>query len=272
LKEVVTIIKEQFQNWGIIWRISNYEDQASYQNHYLGLAWEYLYPLIQIGIYWIVFSGGFIKGSNLDVVSYLMWMVIGITPWFFMNRAILDGSKAIYQRVGMVSKMKFPVSVLPSIRIVGNLNSFWTMLVFSIALGFFNGIYPAIAWLQWIYYFFAMMCLLFALSTFNSTVSVLVRDWQILLQSMMRMLFYLSGVLFNFQTTGFPAPFVRILELNPFWYIISGFRNSMFHQSADTYMWSRPLLTLIFWGFVLLVLLVGSHLHYKFRSRFVDLI
>jgi len=165
--------------------------------------------------------------------------------------------------------MKFPVSALPSIRIVGNLNSFWTMLVFSIALGFFNGIYPSLAWIQWIYYFFAMMCLMFALSIFNSTVSVLVQDWQVLLQSIMRMAFYLSGVLFNFQTTGFPAPFVRVLQLNPFFYIINGFRQSMFNQAA---VWSQPVLTLVFWGIVLFMLLIGSHLHYKFRSRFVDMI
>ncbi|MEE8823769.1 teichoic acid translocation permease protein TagG [Lentilactobacillus sunkii] len=269
MKEVSTLIKEQFQNIGIIFRISKYEDKAEYQSHYLGLIWEYLYPLIQIGIYWLVFGIGLKHGNSTHGIDYLVWMVIGITPWFFMNRATLDASKSIYQRVGMVSKMKFPVSVLPTIKIVSNLSAFWTMLVFSIIIGFLYGVTPSIYWIQWIYYFICMIAWLIAFGIFNSTISVLVRDYRILLQSLMRMLFYMSGVLFNFQTDAFPAPFVHILQLNPFFYVVSGFRDGML---GTAWFWQKPTLTIIFWGMILFFLLVGSHLHYKFRSRFVDLI
>ncbi|MDN6597297.1 MAG: Teichoic acid translocation permease TagG, partial [Lentilactobacillus parabuchneri] len=40
----------------------------------------------------------------------------------------------------------------------------------------------------------------------------------------------------------------------------------------SAWFWQKPTLTIVFWGMVLFFLLVGSHLHYKFRSRFVDLI
>ncbi|KRM76599.1 ABC transporter permease [Secundilactobacillus collinoides] len=268
MKEVITLFKEQFKNMGIVFRISRYEDMASYQSHYLGLVWEYLYPLIQICIYWLVFGVGLKHGTSSGV-DYLPWMVIGITPWFFMNRATLDASKSIYQRVNMVSKMKFPVSVLPSIRIISNLSSFWTMLVVSIFVGFLYGVRPNLYWFQSIYYFFAMMMLMLAFGIFNSAVSVLIRDYHILLQSVMRILFYLSGVLFNFETGSFPPVIVRIMQVNPFFYVVSGFRETLFGQG---WFWQRPTLTLSFWFFVLFFLLVGSHLHYKFRARFVDLI
>ena len=110
---------------------------------------------------------------------------------------------------------------------------------------------------------------LIAFGIFNSAVSVLVRDYHILLQSVMRMLFYISGVLFNFETGGFPPIGIRVLQLNPFFYVVSGFRESMLGQG---WFWQRPTLTIEFWLIVLFFLLVGSHLHYKFRSRFVDLI
>lgn len=269
MKEVYTLIKEQFQNIGIVFRISQYEDKAEYQSHYLGLVWEYLYPLIQIGIYWLVFGIGLKHGNSTHGIDYLPWMVIGITPWFFMNRATLDASKSIYQRVGMVSKMKFPVSVLPTIKIVSNLSSFWTMLVFSLVVSFLYGVRPSIYWFQWIYYFICMIAWMLAFGIFNSTISLLVRDWRIMLQSLMRMLFYMSGVLFNFETNSFPAPFVHLLQLNPFFYVVSGFRDSML---GTMWFWQEPTLNIVFWGIVLFFFLVGSHLHYKFRSRFVDLI
>ncbi|PWG00763.1 ABC transporter permease [Levilactobacillus bambusae] len=269
MKEVKTLFKEQFENLGIIFRISRYSDKSQYQSHYLGLVWQYLYPLIQIAIYWLVFGIGLKSGNNMNGISYLPWMVIGYTVWFYMNRVTLDGSKSITSRVGMVSKMKFPMSVLPTIKLVSNLSSFWTMLVFSIFVGLLNGIYPSLMWIQWIYYFVAMLIFLLALGIFNSAVTILIRDWHIMLQSLMRVLFYMSGVLFNFETTAFPAPFVRLLQLNPFYYIISGFRESFLNE---TWFWDRPVLTLEFWAFTLFFLLVGSHLHYKFRSRFMDLI
>ncbi|GLB46918.1 transport permease protein [Philodulcilactobacillus myokoensis] len=269
MKEVITLFKEQFNNLRIMFRVSKYQSRSDYQSHYLGLAWEFLNPLIQICIYWFVFGIGLKKG-NSSGINYLAWMVIGITPWFYMQTVTNQAAKSIYNQVGMVSKMKFPVSVLPSIKIVSNLSSFWTMLAFSVFIGFFvGGVTPSIYWLQWIYYFFAMIMWLVAFSIFNSTISVLVRDYRILLQSIMRMLFYMSGVLFNFQTNAFPAPLVRILELNPFFYVVSGFRDSMLSQS---WFWQRPVLTILFWLFVAFFLVVGSHLHYKFRSRFVDLI
>ncbi len=252
-----------------MFRIAKYEDIAEYQSHYLGLVWEYLYPLIQIAIYWLVFGIGLKHGTTTHSVGYLPWMVIGFTAWFYMNRATLDASKSIYQRVAMVSKMKFPVSVLPSIKFVSNLSSFWTMLAFTIFIDLLSGVYPKISWIQWIYYFICMIAWLLAFGIFNSTISVLVRDYHIMLQSLMRMLFYMSGVLFNFETNAFPAPFVRILQLNPFFYIVSGFRDSMLGTS---WFWQKPTLNLVFWGMVLFFLLVGSHLHYKFRSRFVDLV
>lgn len=268
MKEVITLFKEQFHSLGIIFRISSYEDRASYQSHYLGMVWEYLYPLIQISIYWLVFGVG-LKHGQSNGVDYLPWMMIGITPWFFMNRATLDASKSIYQRVGMVSKMKFPVSALPTIKIVSNLSSFWTMLVISVVVSLLYGIRPSIYWFESIYYFICMIVFLLAFGIFNSAVSVLIRDYHVLLQSVMRMLFYLSGVLFNFESGAFPPIVTRILQLNPFFYVVSGFRESLMGQG---WFWQRPTLTLEFWLFVLFFLLVGSHLHYKFRSRFVDLI
>ena len=269
MKEIETLIKEQLGNLGIMFRISKYQDMSDYQSHYLGLVWEYLYPLIQIGIYWLVFGIGLKKGTSTGI-DYLSWMVIGITPWFYMNSVTNQASKSIYRQVGMVSKMKFPVSVLPTIKLISNLSSFWTMLAFSIIIAYFRGgIMPTIYWLQWFYYFFAMVMWLVAFSIFNSTITVLVRDYRIFLQSVMRMLFYMSGVLFNFEGNNFPAPFARVLQLNPFFYVISGFRDSMFSQY---WFWQRPILTLVFWLLVLFFLLLGSHLHYKFRARFVDLI
>ncbi|MBM6585923.1 ABC transporter permease [Pediococcus acidilactici] len=263
------IVRDQFLNFKIIRRMAKYDDRATYQSHYLGLTWEFLNPLIQIGIYYLVFGVALKHGDPEPGVPYLPWMVAGIAPWLYMNKTTLDASKSVYQQVGLVSKMKFPINVLPSIKIYGNLYSFWTMIAFGLFLTFASHIGLTLLSFQFIYYFFCMIVLMFALGIFNSTVSVLIRDWHITLQSILRVLFYMSGVLFNFVTSNFPRPLIRLLELNPFYYVINGMRLSMFSTGT---MLQDPALTLFFWCFIILIGIFGSYLHNKFRSDFVDLI
>lgn len=263
------VVKDQFLNFKIIRRMAKYDDRATYQSHYLGLAWEFLNPLIQVGIYYLVFGVALRRGDPIPGVPYLPWMVLGIAPWLYMNKTTLDASRSVYQQVGLVSKMKFPVSVLPSIKIYGNLYSFWTMIAFGLVLTFASHIGLTILSLQFIYYFICMIALMFSLGIFNSTVSVLIRDWHITLQSILRMLFYISGVLFNFVTSNFPKTLVRLLELNPFYYVINGMRISLLSNGTIL---QNPSLTVFFWCFVVTMAILGSYLHNKFRADFVDLV
>ena len=98
------------------------------------------------------------------------------------------------------------------------------------------------------------------------------RDYHIMLQSVLRLLFYLSGAIWNFQTLiqGESNRWVvRVLELNPIYYIIDGFRDSFLSKS---WFWEKGSQTMFFWLVILLVMIIGSHLHMKFRARFIDFI
>jgi teichoic acid transport system permease protein len=102
VNDVKTIILEQINSYGIIRRISKYEEKATYQSHYLGLIWQFLNPAIQIGIYYLVFGLGVNQGKEVDGVPFIVWMLIGIIAWFFINSSILGGSNSIYKQIGMV--------------------------------------------------------------------------------------------------------------------------------------------------------------------------
>ncbi|AQP53108.1 Teichoic acid translocation permease TagG [Vagococcus penaei] len=273
MNDVKTVLLEQFQNFGITRRISKYEEKATYQSHYLGLIWQFLNPAIQIGIYYLVFGIGLSNGREEDGVPYIVWMLIGIIAWFFINSSILGGSNSIYKQVGMVSKMKFPVSILPTVNMASNFVSYRAMMVVLLATMFGFGVYPTIYWLQYLYYFFCMIAFLFAFGILNSTITVLVRDYHIMLQSVLRLLFYISGPIWNFSTNsmfkGRHAWFIHILELNPIYYIINGFRDSFLSRA---WFWEKGTQTIFFWLIVMVLMIIGSHIHMKFRARFVDFI
>ncbi len=273
MKALIRVLKEQFLSLPLIIRLAAYETKSKYQMNYLGVLWQFLNPLIQMLAYWFVFGIGIRKSSEMVTgvgeVPFIIWMLAGLIPWFFISPTILDGSNSVYKRINMVAKMNFPVSSLPSVAIAANLFSYFVMMaIYVIALLAF-GIYPNLHWLEYIYYLFCMIVFMFAFSLFNSTISVLVRDYQFLLQSVTRLLFFLLPIFWDISTQlGDKHPaLLNVIKLNPLFYIIDGFRNSFL---GGSWFFEDVTYMLYFWAFTLLLLTVGAVLHMKFRDRFVD--
>ncbi len=267
MNELKLIINEQINNFGITRRMSEYENKATFQGHYLGMAWQILNPLIQIGTFYLIFGVGVNAGRDVDGVPFFAWMLIGMSCWLFMNSSITGCSKSIYTQIGMVSKMKFPISILPAINITSNLPTFFVMIGVSIIVLFLFGIYPTIYWLQAFYYFFCMIVFLYFLGLLNATLSTLVRDYHMILQSILRILFFLSGPVWNIEERNFPEFFIHILELNPIHFIINGFRDALLSRQFVFEQWN---LNFFFWTLVMFIAIIGCHLHLKFRAKFVD--
>lgn len=267
MKEAQLIIKEQASHFYIILRLSKYEEKASYQSHYLGLLWQILNPLIQIAIYYMIFGLGVNGGKLIQGTPFIVWLMIGITCWLFINASVLGASNSIYRNVGLVTKMKFPISLLPAISITGNAISFCWMFVLTILLLFGAGIYPTIYWLQLLYYLPVMLLFLFSIGLFNATITTLVRDYQLMIQSMMRVIFYVSGAIWDVDNKNLPEGLVKCLKLNPFYYLIEGVRDSLLSRG---WFWEKANYTCIFWLMMIIIFVIGSHLNLKFRAKFSD--
>src|SRR5690625_3452366 len=115
MKAVITILKEQVKHFYLLRRLSLYEIKSAHKNNYLGVAWELINPSIQIAIYWFIFGYGIRAGRDVDGDPFFQWMIAGIAVWFFFNTSIIESSKSIYQRLKMLSKMNFPMSLIPNI-------------------------------------------------------------------------------------------------------------------------------------------------------------
>lgn len=267
MNSIFQIMKEQTSNLQLIFRLSRYEVKSKYLMHYLGVLWEFLNPTIQLLVYWLVIGIGIRGGGEIAGTPYIVWLLTGIIPWFFISRSITQGSNSVFKKVSLVSKMKFPVSVLPTITILSGLFIFVVMLAILFIILLLNNVTFDMHLIQLPYYIISMCVFLFAITLLFSTISVIVRDFQALLQQGIRVLFYLSPILWDPST--FPSIFQNILKLNPIYYLVSGFRSSVlgfgwfFHDL--TY-------TIYFWSFTLLILLIGSAIHLKLRNRFVDYI
>ena len=271
---VYTVIKEQIKSFYLVRRLSVYEMKSNNRNSYLGVLWEIINPMILISIYWFVFGFGIFHSSgrgdvNLsgELIPFFPWMLSGMVVWFFISQSITQASKSIYTRIKMVSKMSFPMSVIPTFVIFSKLYQHLMLLAVVLVVFQFLGYPINVHYLQLPYFIISTVIFLVALSLITSTLSTIVRDFQMLIQSLVRILIFLSPFLwppYNLQ----PAIITTIMKLNPIYYLAEGYRASILGLSW--YPIDHWEYTLYFWGITLLLLFFGSHLHVIFRNRFVD--
>ncbi|RKQ34309.1 ABC transporter permease [Oceanobacillus halophilus] len=271
MKSAITVLKEQINHFYLIRRLSLYELKSKNKNNYLGIAWEILNPSIQILIYWFVF-GTLRDREPVSVggaeVPFFYWLLAAFFLWIFFYQSTIQGSKSIYSRLRMLSKMNFPMSIIPSYVIFSQFYVHLFMLTITIIIFQFAGYYINIYYLQLIYFILAGLCLIFSISLITSTLSTIIRDVHMFLNSTLRMLLYLSGVLWPVTLlVDFPA-IMNLMKLNPLYYIIEGYRTSFF--GSEWYFITHWEYTLIFWGVVLVLFLIGAAMHVKFRRHFID--
>lgn len=278
MRSVITVLKEQINSFYLARRLSVYELKSANRNHYLGIFWEIINPMIQISIYWFVFGFGILHSTGRSkielygqLIPYFPWMLSGIVVWFFVNQSITLGSKSIYSRIRMISKMSFPMSVIPTYVIFSKL--YQHLMLLGVVLVIFQFLdYPInIHYLQLPYMIVATVIFLITLSLITSTLTTIVRDFQMLITSIVRILIYLSPILwapYKIVDSKNGELILTIMKLNPIYYLIEGYRASILGLSW--YPIEHWEYTLYFWGMILVLLFIGSVLHVKFRNRFVD--
>src|SRR5699024_10906248 len=99
MKSVITVLKEQIDNFYLIMRLSLYELKNKNRSNYLGMASEIINPVIQILIYWFVF-GTLRNREPVEVngieVPFFIWLLAGLFLWIFSFQSMIEGSKSIY--------------------------------------------------------------------------------------------------------------------------------------------------------------------------------
>ena len=266
MKSLIKVIKEQISNFYLIQRLALYEVKSTNNNNYLGLAWELINPAIQLSIYWFVFGYAIRRGEPVEGVPFFHWLFAGLLIWFFVQPALLQGSKSIYTRIKMIAKMSFPTSVIPSYVMVSKLYPHFFLLAIAIGIFHFTGSPISVYYLQLPYFLFATVVLVFAINLITSTLSTIIRDVQMVVQAVLRMLIYVSPILW----VSFRLPeFVQtIMRANPLYYLIEGYRAAFFYQSW--YFIEQWEYTLYFWVLIFVLLWIGSILHVKFRNQLID--
>ncbi len=264
MSAMATVLREIRMHLPRTIRLALYENRSRRSQMLLGRIWDFLNPLFQILIYWFVFSVG-LKTETRDGFPYSLWLMCGMMPWLAMNGSCVGAANAIQANAPVLKNVCIPVTIMPMKAIVrAYYEHLWTMGILIITL-LFSGVRPTLHWLELLYYLIASWMFLTGFSLITSSLNAVYRDFYEFLNPIMRLLFYISSVVWPLESL--PPNLQAVMFLNPFAYIVEGYRKCLLYGESALTAWPQGL---YFWGVTFALLLLGSMLHMRLRRRFID--
>lgn len=267
LENIKIVFKENFKNRNRLFKLANYELKSQNNGTMFGFLWNFLNPALQIFVFWFVFAIGLKSSAPQGKYPYIIWMIVGIIPWFYISAALTNTGNAIYAYSGVIKRMYLPMSIVPVKSVISALiGHFWAMLV-VIGIIFCSGYNISSYFLQTFYFAFCSFVFLVGYALFASAITVIFRDFQKIMASVIRLLFYITPIVW--VQDNLPKQLRFIFKLNPFAYIIDGYRDSLLYGRSVMWHWKQGV---FFWIVTIIIFVIGCNIHMKFRKQFIDLI
>jgi teichoic acid transport system permease protein len=204
--------------WQRRWFVGAYASASNavgYERSFLGQTWQLLTPLLNIGVYYLVF--GLLLHTNRGVSNYIAYLSVGVFVFAFLQTTLVSGSRAITGNLGLVRALQFPRAVLPMSTTLVALLQLLNSLVVLVPILLLSGEPVTWRWLQLVpaIALQSMFCLGLAFTV--ARIGARVPDTTQVLPFLARVWMYVSGVMYSVQvfTQGHSGWIATVMTLNP---------------------------------------------------------
>ena len=178
----------------------------------LGGSWHVLNPLFQAGIYYLLF--GVLLQQRAEIDNSPAWLIIGLFLFGFTQKSVQSSARIIVTKVGMLRSLNFPAGILPISVNLSELLAFIPAAAVMLFIVLVAGERPALVWVLIVPLVALQFLMNLGLSLLVARLTVHVRDLDNLLNHLLRMWMYFSGVLFPIDLA--PEGWIReLLRINP---------------------------------------------------------
>ena len=266
-EDLLRIPLEIFRDRGMFLAIVKNDFQARFAGSYLGLFWAYVQPLITICLYWFVFQVGLRSGSVSDH-PFILFLMCGLVPWFYFSESWNGATNALIEYNYLVKKVVFNIGFLPVLKICSALfvHLFFVLIITVMSLVYGYGIH--LYMLQIFYYIFGMALLVLGLSYITAAFTVFFRDMSQIVGILLTVGVWMTPIMWNAEAV-LPSFALDIFKLNPVYYIVDGFRDSLLNK---IWFWEKPMWTIYFWCVTIAVYMLGVKLFNRLKVHFSDVL
>lgn len=234
--------------------------RSRYKGSVLGFLWMFLNPLLQLGVYTIVFS----TIMRMGIDKFYLFMFVALVPWLFFSTCLSGGTSVIFSQQDMVKKIYFPRDVLPiSFTVSQFVNMVFSfIIIFVVVFVSGIGVNPiALLYLPLIMIIEFVLCL--GITYLTSALSVYFRDLQHIMGILSMAWMYLTPIIYPVEMV--PEQFVDLFYLNPMTSITIAYRDILYYKQVPE---MGTLVNAILMGVGILI--VGRLVFAKLQKGFVE--
>ena len=266
MKSLYKFIQLIFTRRHLVIAMAQREIATQYVGSLLGLIWTFIHPLVLILVFWLVFSVGF-KVKPQNEVPFVVWLTAGMAAWFVFAEIVSGSAGVIVANSHLIKKTMFPSQILPVVKLVSCLVTHTIFLLVLIGLILFLKMPFSIYYLQFLYYLFCLAIFALGLSLAFSAFNVFLRDVNQVVRVIIQIGFWATPVFWDINMM--PSKLQMILQLNPVFYIVQGYRDSFIYFTP---FWHHPYLTTYFWLVTAIVFCLGAFIFWKLKPQFADVL
>lgn len=266
----VDIVKDLIHNIPLVKELAKNDFKKKFAGSYFGILWAFISPVVTIMVYWFVFAIGMRSAAPVNGYPFVLWMISGLVPWFLFSEILSSGTSVFIDYNYLVKKILFNLSLLPIAKVVTatviHLFFVGLMILIYVCMGYM----PTLYMLQIIYYMFAIWVLATALVYITSSVVVFFKDLSQVVTIFLQVFIWITPIMWqDTQMLGNHPVIARLIQLNPMYYIVYGYRDAMINH---VWFWEKPGTTLYFWVVTLALFVLGAGVFKRLRPHFADVI
>jgi len=263
--EGIDFFKQIYLNRFIIVELTKRDFRSKYISNLFGLSWAILEPLAMMVILWFVFT--FIRVGRSTEVPFALFLLSGLIAYDTFNKSLNSATRSISNYGFLINKVNFRAAIIPLVKISSEVILHFIILAIVSIILILNGIPVTVYWLQVFYYLFAMIIFLIGLTWLTSSLSLFFPDINYIITITMRVLFFFTPIFW--EAKSIPDKFLFYFQLNPLYYIVNGYRDSLLYNVA---FWEHSKGTLYYWLVTLVFLVMGILVFKRLRPHFAEMV
>lgn len=260
--------KEQFTNIEKIIYLAKIDLIKTYRGATLGWFWAIFKPAFAILVYYFTFIIGLKVSKNIFGYPYFLWLTTGIVPWFFIRDILQQGVESIRKYHYLVTKVKFPVSIIPTFTTLSNFIIHLILIIIIFFCFVLSNTNFSIYIIQLPIYTILMLIFFNFLSLLLSSLSAVSKDFCSFIKSFTTAIFWLSGIIYDIANIDIPILKV-LFYFNPITFIVNGYRNCFIKH---IWIWEEKIQLIIFITLLLILALISTWTYKKVKKEIPDLL
>ena len=197
-----------------IYSLAKFRIESENQRNSLGMAWVILKPLINAGVYGLIF--GFLMGSSGRPHNFIAFLIIGVFLFEFFSTSFNNGAKSITSNNALVQSLSFPRMSLPLSLVTQRFLQFLPTMLIMAVIVVLTGEMPHIRWLLMVPLVALFYVFNAGLTLFTARLTVHFRDLSQLLPFVTRLIFYTTGIFFSFDKRFHTHPtLLKVIDFQP---------------------------------------------------------